>query len=100
MTAAPIEFLATLEQIIEERRITSPEASYTARLFSAGSSRVAQKVAEEGVELALASVGTDRQQTVSEAADLLYHLLVLLRFHGLTLADVSRELEQRHRKGS
>jgi phosphoribosyl-ATP pyrophosphohydrolase len=95
-TAGP-DFLATLEAIIEQRRGNPAPESYTARLFSAGPSRIAQKVAEEAVELALASVDRDRSRTVAEAADLVYHLLVLLRFHGLTLADVTEELEQRHR---
>ena len=91
-----IAFLSALEQVIEQRRAATASKSYTASLFASGPSRVAQKVGEEAVELALASVGDDRRRLVSEAADLVYHLLVLLRFHDLRLADVARELEQRH----
>ena len=86
---AGIAFLASLEQVIEQRRNATASSSYTASLFAAGPSRVAQKVGEEAVELALASVGDDRRRLVSEAADLVYHLLVLLRFHDLRLADVA-----------
>jgi phosphoribosyl-ATP pyrophosphohydrolase/phosphoribosyl-AMP cyclohydrolase len=93
---AGIGFLANLEAVIEQRRAAGTEASYTASLFAAGPSRVAQKVGEEAVELALASMGDDRSRLVSEAADLVYHLLVLLRYHDVRLADVVRELEQRH----
>jgi phosphoribosyl-ATP pyrophosphohydrolase/phosphoribosyl-AMP cyclohydrolase len=91
-----IEFLNALEKVIEQRRAATAASSYTASLFAAGPSRVAQKVGEEAVELALASVGDDRRRLVSEAADLVYHLLVLLRFHDLSLGDVARELEHRH----
>jgi phosphoribosyl-ATP pyrophosphohydrolase/phosphoribosyl-AMP cyclohydrolase len=96
MTDHSIDFLIRLEQLIEQRRTDPGAGSYTASLFAAGPSRIAQKVGEEAVELALASVGPDRERIPSEAADLLYHLLVLLREHGLQLADVVRELEQRH----
>jgi phosphoribosyl-ATP pyrophosphohydrolase len=92
-----IAFLEDLEKVIDERRGTAAGGSYTASLFQAGPSRVAQKVGEEAVELALASVGDDRGRLVSEAADLVYHLMVLLRFHDLRLADVAGELRERHR---
>ena len=95
--AGDIRFLQELESVIEQRRGAAAGTSYTASLFAEGPSRVAQKVGEEAVELALASVGSDRPRLVSEAADLVYHLLVLLRYHDLGLADVARELEQRHR---
>jgi phosphoribosyl-ATP pyrophosphohydrolase/phosphoribosyl-AMP cyclohydrolase len=96
MTDQDTDFLTRLEQVIEQRRIEPGSGSYTASLFAAGPSRIAQKVGEEAVELALASVGPDRARITSEAADLVYHLLVLLRQHGLRLADVVHELEQRH----
>jgi phosphoribosyl-ATP pyrophosphohydrolase/phosphoribosyl-AMP cyclohydrolase len=60
--------------------------------------RIAQKVGEEGVELALAGVGGDRAQVIGETADLLYHVLVLLAARDVSLADVVQELERRHRK--
>lgn len=91
-----LSFLQRLEEVIAERVAGRPEGSYTARLFAQGAERIAQKVGEEGVELALASVGTDDAKVVGEAADLLYHLMILLRHRGLTLADVAAELELRH----
>jgi phosphoribosyl-ATP pyrophosphohydrolase len=97
MTDSGISYLEELEKLIEQRKAASPEQSYTARLYAAGRSRIAQKVGEEAVELALASVQDDRGRIVSEAADLVYHLLVMLRFHDLHLADVSRELSKRQR---
>ena len=97
MSESGIEYLEQLEQIIEQRKAAPPDRSYTAKLYGAGGSRIAQKVGEEAVELAIASVQEDRQRIVSEAADLMYHLLVLLRYHDIRLADVSRELSQRQR---
>ena len=93
-----IAFLAKLEAVIAERATDKPEASYTARLLEKGIARVAQKVGEEGVELALAGVGEANDKVVGESADLLFHLLVLLRARGLTLQQEVRELEGRHRK--
>ena len=92
-----IEFLATLETIVLERIANPPEGSYTARLLEQGTKRVAQKVGEEGVELALAAVSGDRDELVDEAADLFYHVLVLLNGSGVSLSDVSSRLEQRHK---
>ena len=74
-----------------------PEASYTARLLEKGVARVAQKVGEEGVELALASVGEPDQKVIEESADLLFHMLVLLRARDLSLSQVITTLESRHR---
>jgi phosphoribosyl-ATP pyrophosphohydrolase/phosphoribosyl-AMP cyclohydrolase len=91
-----IHFIAELEAIVRGRLEENHEDSYTARLAAAGIRRIAQKVGEEGVELALAaSSGTD-QETIDEAADLLYHVIVLLSERGLSLEDVSRRLETRH----
>jgi len=94
--ASRLAFLAALESILADRIARNPEGSYTAELFQKGRSRIAQKVGEEGVELALAAVGNEDSEVVSEAADLVYHLLLLLRERGLTLADVVAELELRH----
>jgi phosphoribosyl-ATP pyrophosphohydrolase/phosphoribosyl-AMP cyclohydrolase len=90
-------FLETLETVIERRLSDAPEGSYTARLAAQGVLKVAQKVGEEGVELALAAAAQDKNRVVDEAADLLYHLLLLLRLRELRLADVVAELETRHR---
>lgn len=97
MNDRDIRFLERLERVIRERRIAAPGSSYTASLFAAGTTRVAQKVGEEAVELALAGAAGDRSAVVSEAADLLYHTLVLLAARDLALEDVVRELEARHR---
>jgi len=93
-----IAFLAKLEAVVAQRATEKPEASYTARLLEKGIARVAQKVGEEGVELALAAVGDSDDKVVGESADLLFHLLVLLRARGVTLQQVIHELEGRHRK--
>ena len=96
-SAAPGNFLAELDDLIATRERERPESSYTTRLFESGLRRIAQKVGEEGVETRLAGVVEDDQSLLGEAADLLYHLLVLLRARGLSLADAVRVLEQRHR---
>jgi len=95
--AAPGNFLADLDQLIASRERERPESSYTTRLFESGLRRIAQKVGEEGVETSLAAVVEDDASLLGETADLLYHLLVLLRARGLSLADALRVLEQRHR---
>ena len=89
-------FLGKLEQIVGERLAASPEGSYTAKLAAQGINRVAQKVGEEGLELALAAVVQSDENIVGEAADLLYHTLVLLKVKGLSLAQVTAELAARH----
>ena len=89
-------FLSELETLITARLREAPEGSYTARLASQGVKRIAQKVGEEGVETALAATGGGRDELVSESADLLYHLLVLLRVKDIPLAEVERELARRH----
>jgi phosphoribosyl-ATP pyrophosphohydrolase/phosphoribosyl-AMP cyclohydrolase len=90
-------FLDTLESIIRDRLENPVDDSYTASLVARGPQRIAQKVGEEGVELALASVTGTRDELLNESADLVYHLLVLLNSHGVSLADVVRTLESRHR---
>lgn len=94
--AVPLAFLASLESIIEQRIAERPEGSYTARLYAQGPKRLAQKVGEEGVELALAGAGEPQDKVLSEAADLVFHLLVLLKSRGLRLEQVVSELESRH----
>lgn len=87
--------LARLEQTIDQRAGADPAESWTARLLAQGLKRIAQKVGEEGVETALAGVVGRDDELISEAADLVYHLLVLLKARGLTLADVLAVLEAR-----
>jgi phosphoribosyl-ATP pyrophosphohydrolase/phosphoribosyl-AMP cyclohydrolase len=91
-----LAFLASLERLIAQRELERPEGSYTTSLFQAGIKRIAQKVGEEGVEAALAAAVGDREELAKESADLLYHLLVLLRASGLELSDVITVLNSRH----
>lgn len=91
-----LAFLAALEGIIERRIADRPEGSYTSRLFAQGPRRIAQKVGEEGVEVALAAVAEPDDKVIAESADLLFHLLVLLKSRGLPLTRVITELESRH----
>jgi phosphoribosyl-AMP cyclohydrolase / phosphoribosyl-ATP pyrophosphohydrolase len=94
--ATRLSFLASLEQIIAQRSAEAPEGSYTARLVQSGVRRVAQKVGEEGLEVALAGCGEDDGALLGECADLLYHLLVLLRTRSLKLDQVVEVLQARH----
>jgi phosphoribosyl-ATP pyrophosphohydrolase/phosphoribosyl-AMP cyclohydrolase len=87
--------LARLEQTIDARAAADPEASWTAKLLAKGPKRIAQKVGEEGVETALAGAAGDAEELANESADLLYHLLVLLKARGLKLQDVLDVLGQR-----
>jgi phosphoribosyl-ATP pyrophosphohydrolase/phosphoribosyl-AMP cyclohydrolase len=96
MTNPELEFLVTLESVIDDRVRDAGPDSYTASLIAAGPKRLAQKLGEEGVELALAAVAGDRAEVLEEAADLVYHLLVLLRSHEISLAEVTATLETRH----
>ncbi len=91
-----LAFLSILESTIAHRIAEQPDGSYTARLFAQGPNRIAQKLGEEGVETALAAVTRDDAGVVGECADLIFHLLVLLKSRNLTLADVVRELGSRH----
>ena len=95
---AAVGFLAQLEQVIASRKGADAATSYTASLFAKGTKRIAQKVGEEGVETALAATAGDNAELLSESADLLYHLLVLLQQQGLSLAEVVAVLRQRHQR--
>ena len=97
MTESNLEFIGELERIIQSRLDQSVDESYTAKLAAAGTKRIAQKVGEEGIELALAAVTGNREEIINEAADLVYHVIVLLSNERLTLADVATRLESRHR---
>ncbi|MBP8976163.1 MAG: bifunctional phosphoribosyl-AMP cyclohydrolase/phosphoribosyl-ATP diphosphatase HisIE [Bacteroidetes bacterium] len=87
--------LEKLEGTIEQRKTASPEESYTAKLYSKGIGRIAQKVGEEAVETVIAALQSSEQLVAEEAADLLYHLLVLLHQRGMTFSDVTKELQRR-----
>ncbi|MGA9573350.1 MAG: bifunctional phosphoribosyl-AMP cyclohydrolase/phosphoribosyl-ATP diphosphatase HisIE [Lysobacterales bacterium] len=91
-----LAFLAGLERLIAERDENRPEGSYTTALLESGVKRIAQKVGEEGVETALAAVAGDDEELLNESADLIYHLLVLLRNRELELGSVVKVLKSRH----
>ncbi|WP_261664970.1 bifunctional phosphoribosyl-AMP cyclohydrolase/phosphoribosyl-ATP diphosphatase HisIE [Deinococcus sp. Marseille-Q6407] len=90
-----LEMLGRLERTVQGRREADPAESYTARLLTGEPRRAAQKVGEEGVEVALAAVTQNDEELLGEAADLLYHLLVVLTLRGLRLEDVIAVLRQR-----
>ena len=94
--ASGVGFLAQLEQTIVDRIKSGDRKSYTVRLAKEGVARVAQKVGEEGVETALAALKADKKEFAGEAADLLYHLIVLLRVKKMSLGDALAVLQKRH----
>ncbi len=96
-SAPELAFLGRLDALVARRHAELPAGSYTTRLFDSGMRRMAQKVGEEGVETALAAVDQDDEALIGEAADLVYHLLVLLRARGLGLGDIVACLAGRHR---
>ncbi|WP_186420616.1 phosphoribosyl-ATP diphosphatase [Bosea sp. CS1GBMeth4] len=87
--------LADLERIVAERAGAAPEESWTAKLLAAGPERAAKKLGEEAVEAVIAAVKGDRAELIAESADLLYHLLVVLRSRDVALRDVLSQLEAR-----
>ena len=87
--------LETLDERIAIRAAASPEESYTAKLLAAGVQRIAKKLGEESTEAVIAAVAGNRDELTAEAADVLYHLLVLLRGAGVPLSDVMATLEAR-----
>ena len=89
-------FLTELEQIIKQRIQSGSSRSYVASLSAAGTRRVAQKVGEEAVELALAAAAGSRTEQVDEAADLLFHFEILLANLDISLAEVTEQLRNRH----
>jgi phosphoribosyl-ATP pyrophosphohydrolase/phosphoribosyl-AMP cyclohydrolase len=86
-----------LEQIITDRKNNPSETSYTASLFAKGINKIAQKVGEEAVELVIESKDNDEEKFLGEAADLLFHYLILLQAKRYTIADVEKVLAQRHK---
>jgi len=91
------DILDELFSTILERKVDLPEGSYTAHLFTSGEDEILKKVGEEAMEVILAGKGQSDERLISEVADLLYHLLVLLASRDVTLDDVRAELERRHR---
>jgi len=93
---APSSMIGELDEVVATRGRERPAGSYTTRLFESGIARIAQKIGEEGVEVALAAVVADDTALLGEAADLVYHLSVLLRVRGLSMRDVEAILKRRH----
>ncbi|MCP4560359.1 MAG: phosphoribosyl-ATP diphosphatase [Bosea sp.] len=87
--------LADLERIVAERASASPDESWTAKLLAAGPERAAKKLGEEAVEAVIAAVKGDRDELIAESADMLYHLLVVLKARDVALRDVLSQLEAR-----
>lgn len=87
--------LDRLEQTIAERRAASPETSYVAKLSAKGLPKVAQKVGEEATEAVIAAVSGSDEEVISEAADLIFHLMIALQARGLSITQVLEELERR-----
>jgi phosphoribosyl-ATP pyrophosphohydrolase/phosphoribosyl-AMP cyclohydrolase len=98
--ASRLAFLSVLENVIELRIKERPDGSYTASLIGEGAKRIAQKVGEEGFELALAGVADTDERVVAEAADLIFHMMVLLKSRNLPLSKVVAELAKRHAQRS
>jgi len=90
------DFLFTLEKIVEDRKISDPEGSYTAKLLSAGLNKITQKIGEEATEVIIAALNQKDEQFKDEVSDLLYHLLVLLQAKGVSLSEISTVLASRH----
>ncbi|RLV58400.1 bifunctional phosphoribosyl-AMP cyclohydrolase/phosphoribosyl-ATP diphosphatase HisIE [Parashewanella curva] len=91
-------FLLGLSQLIKTRKNADSENSYTKSLFDSGVKRIAQKVGEEGVEVALAATVNDKEELINESADLLFHLMVLLESQNLSLKDTISCLQSRHKQ--
>jgi phosphoribosyl-ATP pyrophosphohydrolase len=87
--------LADLERIVAERAAASPEESWTAKLVAGGQKKAAKKLGEEAVEAVIAALSDDRKNLTDEAADVIFHLLVVLRIAGIPFSDVLAELERR-----
>lgn len=89
------EILDRLFETIAARKNADPDSSYTAKLYTKGTAKIAQKVGEEGVELALAAVQKNREEVISESADLLYHMFVLWADAGIEPAEIYAKLADR-----
>jgi phosphoribosyl-ATP pyrophosphohydrolase len=89
------DIITKLETVIKERRAASADSSYVASLFAKGQEKIAQKLGEEATETVIASLSGDKAQLTGEAADLIFHLLILLEQGGVAFDDVLAELERR-----
>lgn len=95
---ADISFLSYLQRFIEKRHKEMPKDSYTTALFNSGVNRMAQKVGEEAIESVIEACNGTDERLIYEAADMLYHLMVLLTSKGLNIEDLAKELKKRHKE--
>jgi len=93
-----VEFLNKISEVIKERKEADPSESYTAELFQDGLSKISQKVGEEAVETVVAALSETNERLISESADLIFHLLILLDAKGVSLDEVMDELERRNKQ--
>ena len=97
VNSEPVMFLKELQQFIQKRHEEMPEGSYTTSLFQNGINKMAQKVGEEAVETIIEATNGTNERLIYEGSDLLYHLIVMLTAKGLSIEDLARELEERHK---
>ena len=90
-------FIRLLQDVVTKRHNAMPEGSYTTHLFNKGVNKMAQKVGEEAVETVIEAIACNDERLIYEASDLIYHLIVLLEYKGLTLTDIENELAKRHK---
>jgi phosphoribosyl-ATP pyrophosphohydrolase/phosphoribosyl-AMP cyclohydrolase len=92
------QILDQLAEIIKERKENPQEDSYISGLFQEGINKIAQKVGEEGVETAIAAIAEDDKRLISESADLIFHLQILLEQRNIPLQEITKELESRNKQ--
>ncbi len=100
LTKKDYKFLIELEQLLYERKDEMPKGSYTTKMFKKGMDKIAQKVGEEAVETVIASKNSGDSETIAEAADLIFHLMLLLAEKEIPLHKVIKTLRKRHDKGN
>ncbi|MTI89709.1 MAG: phosphoribosyl-ATP diphosphatase [Balneolaceae bacterium] len=100
ITKKDYKFLKELEELLYDRKDAMPKGSYTTSMYKKGLDKIAQKVGEEAVETVIASKNKKNKETINEAADLLFHLMLLLSEKEIPLHKVVKELRKRHGKGN
>ena len=100
LTQKDYEFLIELEELLYNRKDEMPDGSYTTSMYKKGIDKIAQKVGEEAVETVIASKNKKNKETINEAADLIFHLMLLLAEKEIPLHKVIKKLRKRHDKGS
>jgi phosphoribosyl-ATP pyrophosphohydrolase/phosphoribosyl-AMP cyclohydrolase len=100
ITQKDFEFLIELEGLLYERKTEMPDGSYTTSMYKKGLDKIAQKVGEEAVETVIASKNNKNNETIGEAADLIFHLMLLLAEKDIPLHKVIKKLRKRHSKGT